>query len=577
MATEIKIPVPDQTTEEVRIVSWKKATGDAVVKGDVVLEVETDKSVIEVEATGDGVLLKTLKAEDDMVPVGEVVGLIGEPGEKVEIAAAEKPSPTSVAPAAPSGSGSVTLAEGLTKVKIPVPDQTTEEVRIVSWKKAAGDAVAKGDVVLEVETDKSVIEVEATGDGVLLKTLKVEDDMVPVGQVVGVIGPAGATVDVSALSSGQPSAAPAAESKPAAAAPVTVPAVSSEDGHTKASPVAKKLAAKLGINISQVTGSGPGGRITKQDVENLVATGAPAVAAAPVAVVHAGGRIFSSPNARRIAKELGVDFRMVAGSGPNGRITGTDVQQFSSSGPKTAAIAPAVAPLSMSPVNGQPQPGTEESITKMRRAIGLNLQRSFRDTPHFMVTMSIDMTRASAFRNQFNQSRQKPDRLSVNDLVLKAAAVALRHYPTVNSRLAEDKTLYLADVNIGIATAIETGLVVPVVMNTDKLDWQGLAHEAKRVSSEARNGKIIGAGKGTFTVSNLGMFGVDEFTAIINPPESAILAVGGVTDTVVAIDGMIAIRPMMKVTLCSDHRVVDGALAAEFLRSVKVYLEDQIG
>ena len=228
------------------------------------------------------------------------------------------------------------------------------------------------------------------------------------------------------------------------------------------------------------------------------------------------------------------------------------------------------------PASGQPQPGTEAELTKMRRAIGINLQKSFRDTPHFNVTMSIDMTRAIKFRSDINKGKEKSEKVSVNDLVVKACALALREYPAVNSKFMEDKIKYEANVNVGVATALDTGLVVPVVLNTDKLYWKELAAETKSVIQQAKNGKLVGFGKGTFTVSNLGMFGVDEFTAIINPPEAAILAVGGLKQEVVVIDGMIGVKPIMKLTLCSDHRVVDGALAAQFLGSLKRYLEEYI-
>jgi len=276
------------------------------------------------------------------------------------------------------------------------------------------------------------------------------------------------------------------------------------------------------------------------------------------------GRILASPRARRLAQDAGVNLAAIAGTGLNGRIIGADVATF-------VAQKPAAAPAP-----GQPVPGTEVAVTKMRRAIGLNLQSSARDVPHFNVTMSIDMSRAMRKRGELNEGREKPQRVSVNDLVVKACAVALKQYPAVNSRFTEEKITYLPDVNVGVATAVPDGLVVPVLTNANERDWYDLAGETKRLATSARQGKIIGAGKGTFTVSNLGMYGVDNFTAIINPPESAILAVGAVQDQVVVIDGNIGIRPMMKATLCSDHRVVDGALAAEFLRAVRLYLEEQI-
>lgn len=438
------------------------------------------------------------------------------------------------------------------EVKVPIPDQTTEEVRIVAWKKCVGDAVTHGEIILEIETDKAVMEVESVGEGVLLKQLVAVDDMVPVGEVIGYIGESGEVVEESGSTGA-----------------VSEKAVESVGGEragyklkkTTVTPLARKIAEKMGIDLCGVSGSGAGGKIIRKDVESLQTSGqSGGRSAAP------GSRLPVSPNARRLARKLGVDLGVVVGTGANGRITGSDVESFAVSTEAGEIIA---AP-------GQPQPGTEVELTKMRRAIGVNLQRSFRDRPHFNVTMSIDMTRAMRFRGELNKGKEKSEKVSVNDLVVKGCATALRKYPAVNSKFMEEYIRYEADVNIGIATALDTGLVVPVVMNTDKLGWKELAAETKSVIQQARDGKLPGLGKGTFTVSNLGMFGVEEFTAIINPPEAAILAVGGIKEEVVSIDGMLGVKPMMKVTLCSDHRVVDGALAAKFLQGLKLYLEENI-
>lgn len=431
------------------------------------------------------------------------------------------------------------------EIKIPIPDQTTEEVRIVTWCKAIGDAVQKGDVLLEIETDKAVMEVESAGEGILLQQLVAVDDMVPVGEVIGFIGAEGTEIE----------AQPAVSAK----APEEKPAQETSEGYklkkTAITPLARKIAEKTGLNLDTIEGTGAGGKILRKDLQ----------ATSTEASLHEG-RLFASPNAKRLAKELAVDIYSIRGTGPNGRVIGEDVIEYAKNKPTK----------DYSPAQGQPQPGTEVELTKMRRAIGINLQNSFRDTPHFNVTMSIDMTRAIKFRGEINKGKEKSEKVSVNDLVVKACAFALRKYPAVNSKFLEETIRYEADVNIGIATAVDSGLIVPVVLNTDKLDWKELAGETKSVVAQARGGKLVGLGKGTFTVSNLGMFGVDEFTAIINPPEAAILAVGGLKEEVVAENGMIGIKPMMKVTLCSDHRVVDGALAAQFLRCIKLYLEEEI-
>jgi len=432
------------------------------------------------------------------------------------------------------------------EIKIPVADQTTEEVRVVKWRINQGDNVKKGDIVLEVETDKSIIEVESTGDGVLLKQLFEEDDMVPVGKVVAYVGAEG--TEITAEAETQPVAAASAS------APVQTPAEHTfavTDVKAKASPIAKKLAAKLGIDLSQVNGTGPGGKIVKEDVENFTPT-----------LVERTGRLFASPNAKRLARESGIDINQIAGTGPNGRITGRDIKNH----------APAI-PIQSQPAPDQPTPGTSVTLTKMRNAIGKNLQQSSRDTPHFNVTMSIDITGLMKLRKELNTGRPKEKRISVNDFVIQACANSLRQFPAVNSRLKDNEIHYLPDVNVGVATAVPDGLVVPVLINADKLSLDQIADESKRIVQQGRNGRLVGMGKGTFTISNLGMFGVDEFTAIINPPESAILAVGAGKEQVVVIDQMIAIRTIMKVTLCSDHRMVDGVLAGQFLSSVKDNLE----
>lgn len=430
------------------------------------------------------------------------------------------------------------------EIKIPIPDQTTEKVRIVSWKKQVGQKINQGEILMEVETDKSVQEVEAMASGTILALYVNVDDMVPVGQVVGFIGEAGEKVEAPA---GAVAAAPATAAPAAKAAAVEVPSPS-----VSASPVARKLAAQLGVDLGSLAGSGSHGKIMRADVEG----------AKPV--VGQGGRILASPNARRLAREKGVDLAHLKGSGPGGRIIGRDV------------LAAPAGSAKAGPAAGQPQPGTRVALSKMRRAIGVNLQNSFRDIPHFFVQMSVNMGQALAVREELNKGRPKETRVSVNDLVIRAVALALRRFPAVNSRLEEDAVHYLAEVNIGVATALDTGLVVPVLAKADERGWDDLAAEAKRIATEARSGKIVGAGKGTFTISNLGMYGVDCFTAIINPPEAGILAVGAVKNEVVDIGGGIGVRPIMRLTLSSDHRLVDGALAAQFLQAIKKYLEEEI-
>jgi pyruvate dehydrogenase E2 component (dihydrolipoamide acetyltransferase) len=395
------------------------------------------------------------------------------------------------------------------EIKIPIPDQTTEEVRIVAWLKSIGDKVKKGEMILEIETEKAVMEVESVGEGVLLKQLVKVNDIVPVGQVVGFIGPKGTSVETKTASDVQ--------KKPKEQTP--------RQAEIKASTEPVKLQTK-----------------------------------------DADGRIFASPNAKRLAAKLNVDISLVTGTGPNGKITGKDVKAYARSKPVSDTAGSA---------GDQPGIGIEIKLTRKRRAVERNLQKSYRYTPLFNITMAIDMTRAMEFHSELNIYKQKDEKISVNDLIVKGCALALRKYPQVNSKFMEDKIRLKADVNIGIATALEKVLAVPVVLNADNLDWSDLAAETKRIVSEARNGILVGAGKETFTISNLGMFGVDTFTAIISPPEVAILAVESIKDEVVSVDGMVEARPIMKVTLYSDHRIV-RAIAEQFLGSLKRYLEEEI-
>jgi len=605
LAKDIIVPVPDQTTEEVRIVDWKVAVGDTVKKGDVLLEIETDKSIMDVEANEAGTILEIVAAVDDMVPVSTAIGQIGKSGEQftptatadvAETQAVASSAPVTIdtaqythvasanqvvvaatpvalslakkngvnlnnvhgsgrngmitkcdvekivgvdvvvnqceAPAAEAASDAPIPAD-LSEVIVPVPDQTTEEVRIVGWKKNIGDQVAKGDILLEIETDKSIMDVEAIADGVLLKTFVDTDDMVPVSQLIGYLGPAG--TDVTQLASGGNALQTTAAPKAASPAVAPQPAIPSPPPVVMSAPVA----------------------------------------ASPVVQQSKGCRIFISPNARRLAAALNVDYTQVQPTGANGRIVGADIEAYAASGQSRAAAQAPKRALGVA-APGQPTPGTVVPMTKMRQAISKNLVASSRDIPSFNVTMSIDMTRAMDVRKQLNAGRDKATKLSVNDLIVRGCALALREYPSVNSQISGDNIQYMANVNVGIAIALETGLVVPVLLDADQQNWQALPVATKDMATQARNRKLVNPGKGTFTISNLGMFGVDHFSAIINPPESAIIAVGRIKEEVVAVNGMFGLKPMLQVTLCSDHRTVDGALAAQFLLSIKRYLEEDI-
>jgi pyruvate dehydrogenase E2 component (dihydrolipoamide acetyltransferase) len=403
------------------------------------------------------------------------------------------------------------------------------EGKVARWLKKVGDPVKQGEAVVEIETDKVNIESEAQGNGVLREILVGDGTTVPVGTMIAIIGAADEDLTAIKAEAGLV-AAPTAE-KPAAtaqltvqaAAPVAAPAAEG-NGRIKASPLAKRIAKEKGISLAQLTGTGPGGRIVKRDLDK-----APAITAAHV--------VFAQP---------------------------------------IVAAAPAVAqPSSLGPSILKAE---EITPTKLRQTIAKRMVASKQTVPHFYVTSEIDMSEAMALRSKLNALVDEAGKISVNDMVLKAAAVALTHFPGINASFGENVIVRHGTVNIGIAVALEQGLITVVVADADRKPLAQIAREAKDIVNRAKNGKarpeeMQGS---TFTVSNLGMFDVDEFVAIINPPEAAILAVGSVRDVPVVKNGQVVPGKTMKVTISADHRVTDGAEAAKFLQEVKKNLEEPL-
>lgn len=394
-------------------------------------------------------------------------------------------------------------------ILLPQAGQSMEEGTIVKWHKAEGDTVKASEILLEVETDKAVVEVEAGHDGVLRKILVSEGATVPVKTRIALIGAAGEALPADL------GVAPAA--KPAAPTPVTAPAA------------------------------------------------APSVpAAAPALKPAADIPLKASPAARKQAAERGLDLASAApGSGPGGRVTTRDLPAAAKAAPAPAAPVPAAAP------------GTaiRRKLTGMRKAIARNLQASKQTVPHFYMKLSINA--APLMTCQREEKAKYP--CSINDLITKACAVAIREFPAFRSRIENEELVELADANIGIAVGMPDGLVVPVLQNADALPLRQVASETRRIVEAARSGKIENMGKGVFTITNLGMFGIEEFTAIINPPESAILAVGAARETVLVHDGAMWPGKVMTLTLSADHRVVDGLPAAKFMARLKELLESPAG
>lgn len=429
---------------------------------------------------------------------------------------------------------------------------TQESAQIVQWLKAAGDTVEKGDPILEVTTDKVNMEVEAPVSGVLDGLRYKAGDTVPVTEVIAFIRAAG-----------EPAMGAAASTSVAAGEPTkgTGAGASAAAGHTpaRATPIAANLAQAAALDLEQVPGTGAGGRVTRRDVEKYLA--------AQTSI----GKVRAAPAARRAAKELGVDLAQVKGSGPQGRVQSADV--------RTAAAATQPAPNAAVQAAAMPQTGVAQTIplSGIRRTIAQRMQQSAREAPHITLEADIDVTAAEALRARANALLGKDQaRISLTAVIARACGWALKRNPMLNSRLAGEQIHVLDSVNIGIAVALDAGLIVPVVRAADRKGLAAIAAEISGLAARAREGRLRpdDVSDGTFSISNLGMFGVDRFTAIINPPESAILAVGRVTRRIVPdAEGRAVVQPTMTVTLSADHRVVDGATAGRFLGDVREVIE----
>lgn len=414
-------------------------------------------------------------------------------------------------------------------VIMPKLEMAQETATLLEWLKQEGDHIEKGEPLMAVETDKVTVEIESPGSGILAGVRADPQQEVPVTEVIAYIVEPGEEVPE------EP-----AVTQPAARA---TPAVS-------ATPVARRLAAAEGVDLSTLVGTGPRGQITKADLE--------AVLAAPMrpAVEEVPEKVRATPAARRVAREAGVDLRTVSGTGPRGRIQEADVRR---------AAAVTALPL---------RAGTVIPLEGMRAAIARRMQQSYQTAPHIHLSLSADVTAAEATRQRW--SEHSGEKISLTVLIVKACAWALRRHPIVNSTLDEEGIHLWEEVNVGVAVALPDGLIVPVLHQADLKPAEVLARQLQDLSERARQGRLRadeleGA---TFTITNLGMFGIEAFDPILNPPQSAILAVGAAVPTPVAWEGEVVIRPRMQLTLAADHRVLDGAVAARFLQDVRAAIED---
>ncbi|HYU36351.1 MAG TPA: dihydrolipoamide acetyltransferase family protein [Gemmatimonadales bacterium] len=407
---------------------------------------------------------------------------------------------------------------------------TMEEGRVVKWHKRDGDPVKTGDTLAEVETDKAVMELVARADGVLRQIAAAEGQTVAVGSVVAVIASPGETVGATVAAAPPPAAVP--------------------------------------------SGSG------KRETGNVAIAPAPAPAA--VASVPADAtRVKASPLARRIAKEAGVDLKLVAGSGPGGRVVKKDLERAPSPGASAAPAATAAATFPVSRVPFPDRTGAaydDVPLTQIRKTIAKRLATSLGPVPHFFLTTEVDMERANEARDALNKQLGDQGKVSFNDIIIKATAHALTKHPACNAWFQEDHIRYWHEVHIGMAVAVEDGLITPVIRNAGLKSLADIGREARELAERARNRRLqpneyTGA---TFSVSNLGMFDIDQFTAVINPPEAGIIAVGSIVQKPVVVDGQLGARRRMRITMSCDHRVIDGATGAAFLRTLKQMLENPL-
>ena len=537
MAEVILMPRLSDTMTEGVIAAWHKKVGDTVKKGDLLAEIETDKATMELESYQDGVLLHIGTPRGGKLQVNDLLAIFGKEGEDISgliNGANVAPAPTAVethatsAPAAPAASG-VDYTKMEEVVLMPRLSDTMTEGVIAGWQKKVGDTVKKGEVLADIETDKATMELESYKDGILLYQGAQKGEKILVNDLLCIIGQTGMDIDAivkgikgGATTATAPAAAPAASTQAAAPAPV--------------------------------------------------ATSAPAPAA--VQVVNEG-RIFASPLAKKIAQEKGIDLKYVKGTGENGRITRTDLENYT----PAAADAKANATVSSASTSFVPA-GTvsfvDTPVSQMRKVIAKRLSESLFTAPHFYLTMKINMDAAIKARTLLNENATT--KISFNDMIVKATALSLKQHPKVNSSWMGDFIRENHHVNIGIAVAVDEGLLVPVLRFADSLSLSQISGNVKEFAKKAKDKKLQPADweGSTFTISNLGMFGIDQFTAIINPPDACILAVGGIAQEPVVKGGQIVPGNVMNVTLSCDHRVVDGATGAAFLQTLKSLLEEPL-
>ena len=544
MAEVILMPRLSDTMTEGVVAAWHKNVGDTVKKGDLLAEIETDKATMELESYQDGVLLHIGTPRGGKLQVNDLLAIFGKAGEDVSALIAQNtgatntPAPaqtmeTSAAPAASSTPAAPTVPTADFSameevVLMPRLSDTMTEGVIAGWHKQIGDSVKKGEVLADIETDKATMELESYKDGILLYQGAKAGEKILVNELLCIIGQQGLDIApiVAGIKSGASTTTTAATPAPAAQ---TAPAV------TTSAPTTNTMTPS-----------------TTQVVNE--------------------GRIFASPLAKKIAKEKGIDLKFVKGTGENGRITRTDLDNYTPG--NTSSVARAAAPRNSNFV-GQVS-FVDTPVSQMRKTIARRLSESLFTAPHFYLTMKINMDATIAARTVVNETA--PVKISFNDFIVKAVALSLKQHPKVNSSWLGDVIRENHHVNIGIAVAVDEGLLVPVLRFADGLSLDEISISVKEFAKKAKDKKLQPSDweGSTFTISNLGMYGIDSFTAIINPPDACILAVGGIAQEPVVKNGQIVPGNVMNVTLSCDHRVVDGATGSAFLQTLKSYLEEPL-
>jgi pyruvate dehydrogenase E2 component (dihydrolipoamide acetyltransferase) len=547
MATIITMPRLSDTMTEGTVATWLKKVGDKISEGDILAEIETDKATMEFESFNEGTLLYIGIPEGETAPVDSLLAIIGKEGEDVATLIAGQSAPkteeaipeTENAPApsedkkeekATPAAAAASLPKGVIVVTMPRLSDTMTEGTVASWLKKVGDKVSEGDILAEIETDKATMEFESFNEGTLLYIGIEEGNAAPVDSLLAIIGPAGTDITGIAENYSAKGSAPTTEateetkSAPAEAATPVTQEAATDGKRILASPLAKKIASDKGIQLTQVKGSGENGRIVKSDIENFTPTAATS----------------TTPDAT----------------------------------PTKTANAVANAPKVFVPAG---EVFTEEiKNSQMRKIIAKRLAESLFTAPHYNLTIEVTMDDAMKSRTIINSI---PDtKVSFNDMVIKACAMALKKHPKVNSQWKEEAITINHHVNIGVAVAVEDGLVVPVLKFTDAMSLSQIGGSVRDLAGRAKNKKLLPTEMegSTFTVSNLGMFGIVEFNSIINQPNSAILSVGAIVEKPVVKNGQIVVGNTMMLSLACDHRTIDGATGAQFLQTLKQYIENPV-